>query len=282
MKTMLRWRPLRSLCELRVTAVRTAVRTAVVGAKVRGAVVLGAMVLGAVVLGGCTEDALKAYSGGDAVCFWVRERNHSLYGATVEMLPVDTISVRITIMGYPRPYDRTVTGAAVEGVNTTAAPGEYRILGGLIPANATDGWFQVEVKNMDKLQTEQLSLNVVLTENEYFIPGLKENRNMALTWTCKLVQPQTWATMSSYICATYSTLVYRLIIQITGRTEIWYSATSGSNPNDPEGGWVSLVQVQLWGLEFGNYVRTYNAEHPDAPLLHDDGVAAGTPVIPRQ
>ena len=239
-------------------------------------------------LSGCKKESMLPYIGGDAVSFWRRTVVRSLYEASVAELPKDTIKLDLHILGFTKPYDRTVTGAAIEDAPgtpdnqrvTTATPGEYRILGGTIPANSLTGKFEVEIINQDKLATEELKLALAITENEHFIPGLKENYTITLTWTQKLMQPTSWNTMAINFCSIYSSQCYRIIIMITGHKEI--VSTAGPDPlNNPDDRPVPDNTRIVWGIMFGNYIRDYNAAHPDAPMLHDDGAYAGTPIIPR-
>lgn len=246
------------------------------------------MVVFMTVLNGCKEDPLQAYTGGDAVCFWEHAKSYSFYGASTAELPTGIIRVKINIMGYTKPYDRTVAGVALEDApntpvdqkRTTASPDEYRILGGSISANSVDGWFEVELKNVDKIAADELKLNVLLTENEHFIPGLKENESIVITWSRALLRPQTWNGMQYFFCATYSSQVYKIYMEITGLREFWYM-TAGPDPeNNPEDAKISEAMGFVWGRMFGDYIRAYNLEHPDAPMLHDDGTLAGERIIP--
>ncbi len=239
-------------------------------------------------LAGCGESPLQTYNAGNNVCFWAHVANHSLYGASPEDMPVDTIRVRLNIMGFTAPVDRTVSGRAVEDQPgtaddkrlTTATPDQYRILGGMIPAGETAGWFEVEVKNIEAIAEGDLKLNVRLTENEHFGPGLKENQSISLTWSRRLLQPETWRAMRFFFCADYSTQVYRIYMQVTGLKEFWYYNPGPDPVNNPEDAKVSAETGRAWGRAFGDVVRTYNAAHPDAPMLHDDGAKSGLPIIP--
>lgn len=239
-------------------------------------------------LAGCKEDSLQAYNAGDNVCFWTHSMNYSFYGASAEELPAGTIEMDLNIMGFTAPYDRTVTGIAIEDdpstpaedKKTTATPDQYRILGGTIPAGETTGKFYVEVKNVEQIADSELKLYLKLTENEHFGLGLKENQHIQLTWSRKLLQPQTWNAMRFFFCSVYSTQVYRLYMQVTGLREFWYYNAGPDPDNNPDDAKVSAEQGRAWGKAFGDIVRTYNAEHPDAPMLHDDGTQAGMPIIP--
>ena len=235
-------------------------------------------VLGAIALGGCKEEPLQPYTAGEAICFYTHSFNLSFYGLTVEEQSSEIVKMGIHIMGFTKPYDRAVTGAVIEK-GTTATPDEYRILGGMIPANTATGIFEVELMNRDKLATDELILNVALTENEHFVPGLKENYTFRLLWSQKLVEPDSWDRMRSYFCAVYSSQCYKAIILATGRKQ-FYNNRNGPDPDDPEHRQLTSEAMYTYAVMFGNYIRQYNAEHPDAPMLHDDGPGMGSPIVP--
>ena len=269
---------LRSLCELRRTVSPQ-------GGLRRTAMVMA--VLGAIALSGCKEEPLQAFDGVNAISFKQRSMNHTFWGLTAEELPSETIRMAIRIIGTTTPYDRTVSGVAFEDPSgtpdgqkqTTATPSDYRILGGTIPAGEVDGWFYVELMNHDKLATDELRLRVVLTENEHFVPGLKENLNFSVLWSQKILQPDYWNQMRSFFCATYSTQCFKAIIQATGRKYFYY-VNAGPDPDNPEHVKLEAATMRSYGAMFGNYIRQYNAAHPNAPMQHDDGPLPGTDIIP--
>lgn len=239
-------------------------------------------------LGGCKEDALQAYDGGDNVCFWNHTQNFSFYGASVAEMPEGIIELDINIMGYTAPYDRTVTGEAVEDAPdtpeeekvTTAMPDQYRILGGVIPAGSTTGKFRIAVVNFDELSETELRLAVRLTANEHFGLGLKENQYITLRWSRMLMRPKTWNDMAMFFCSTYSTQVYRLIMEVTGMQEFYYF-TDGPDPlNNPLDIRLTPEACAAYGRAFGDLVRQLQAED-DPRGYHDDGTAAGQLIRPR-
>lgn len=241
-----------------------------------------------ILFGGCKESPLMAYNAGDRICFWEHAKTLSFYGATPEELPYDVIKVKLNIMGKTKDYDRTVTaeavedepGTAAEDRLTTATADQYEILGGVILAGDTDGWFSLKVYNNDFIADNELRLRVRLTGNEYFQPGLKENQYMRFSWSAALQQPETWRAMRFFFCSTYSTQVYRLYMQVTGLKEFWYYNAGPDPDNNPEDRRVSASQGKAWAREFGDIVRAYNAEHYPDKMLHDDGEFAGTEIIP--
>lgn len=236
------------------------------------AVATGILILSA----GCQKEELQSYTGGDSVSFWIHSKNQSLYGLNEHELPFDTIVLDIAVSGRVKEYDRKVSGTAVEDPastsadrrKTTAVAGQYTILGGLIPAGSIYGKFKVEIKNVASLQDEELKLRLSLTENEHFDLGLLENSIIDLSWSRKVLKPATWKDMSLFICADYSTMVYKTFILATGLKELNYSTNE-----------VPQAEARVLGRKFGDMVRQYEIDH-GTPMLHDDGEKKNLPIVP--
>ena len=221
----------------------------------------------------CNKDELLLFDAGDRVNFMVHEQALSFLGKTTAELPADTLITDITIVGHTAPFDRTVAGVAYEDPAgtpddkklTTATKEDYQILGGIIPAGSTFGTFKVLCINRESLGTQTMKLRVLFAENEYFKPGTKENLYIDLSWSRNLMKPKTWSAFQTYVCATYSTAMYKIFIEVTGLSELEFS---------------NVAEAAVIGKKFGDYVRAYNIAHPGAPLCHDDGDEAGSPIIP--
>lgn len=233
--------------------------------------------IGSLLCSGCEKSGLTPYTGGNTVGFWVHSINHSFYGEGVETLPKDTVVLDLAVTGSIVDYDRSVDGTFIpdpEGTkeedlkNTAVAGRDYTILGGVVKANEEYGKFRVEVINRDELKDKELKLNLAIRENEDFKVGLNENRSIVITWSQKVMRPATWNAMRFFFCSTYSTQVYRVFMQATGLKEFYYYE-----------GIVSQEEGYVMGRNFGNIVRAYEKEH-GTPMLHDDGTAAGTPIVP--
>ena len=238
---------------------------------------LSVLLISVVLLASCQKDGLVGYSGGNSVGFWVHSINHSLYGKTVSELARDTVVLDLAISGEPTSYDRQVDGTFIpdkDGIaqedrkNTAVEGKDYKILGGIVKANQEYGTFKVEIINSDKLKDEELKLNLCIKENEHFETGLGENRSIVITFSQKIMKPKTWNAMRFFFCSTYSTQVYKVFMEATGLKEFYYYE-----------GIVTQDEGYVMGRNFGNIVRAYEKEH-GTPMLHDDGDAAGTPIIP--
>lgn len=235
------------------------------------------LLVGAGLLVGCEKSGLQPYIGGNTVGFWIHTVNHSFYGEGVETLPKDTVVLDLAVTGNIVDYDRYVDGTFIpdpagteeEDLKNTAVEGkDYKILGGVVKANEEYGKFMVEVYNSNELKDNELKLNLAIKDNKDFSVGLNENRSITITWSQKIMQPTTWRAMRFFFCSTYSTQVYKVFMQATGLKEFYYYEEI-----------VSVDEAYVMGRNFGNIVRAYEKEH-GTPMLHDDGTAAGTPIIP--
>lgn len=233
--------------------------------------------IGALLWGACEKEEVPYFNGQDSANFWIHVTNHSLFGATTEELPQDTIELNIALSGQIKDYDRFVKmvvredppGTPDDLRRTTASPDHYEILGGVIPAGEIYGKAKFVVKNPAILETQpNLKARLEIVDNEHFGLGLMENNYINITWSREILQPETWRAMRFFFCAVYSTQVYKIFMEVTGLTQFYYYEGEISQ----EEGWVM-------GRKFGDRVRELSAQQ-GSPLLHDDGPNAGLPIIP--
>lgn len=229
----------------------------------------------------CEQEGLQEFNGNASANFWIHSINRSFYGATPEEKPLDTITLKLAIVGYTTNYERSVRAEAYVPDKATmgegqyrAEPGQYKILGGTIPPKSIYGEFKVEIKNEKRLAKDEIVLNLKIVENEHFGLGLRENQAVQMMWTAKMVRPETWNSMRFFFTPVYSTQAYKIIIQaMNGKTEFYYSGHyKGENT-------VSEAEGLVMGHKFGEIIRAYKEKH-GKPMLHDDGVNANLPIEP--
>jgi hypothetical protein len=242
---------------------------------IRKMFVLGFLTL--TTLNSCKKEEIPYFSGDNSANFWLHAFNHSLFGASSAQLPQDTIVLNLSIVGKTADYDRIVKAVVDDDAPgtpeaqrlTTATPNQYQILDGIVPANKLKGEIRVVVKNDDILATkEDLKLRIKMTENKDFKVGLKENYYVNLKWSRLILQPSTWNGMRFFFCATYSTQVYKIFMEVTGLKQFYYYE-----------GIVSAAEGAVMGTNFAKRVRELS-EQQGSPLLHDDGPSKGLPIIP--
>lgn len=243
--------------------------------KIKGILVLGLLTL--ISLNSCKKEEIQYFTGDNSANFWIHSLNHSLFGASSAQLPQDTVVLNLSIVGKMANYDRVVKAVADEDAPgtpeesrlTTATPDQYKILDGIIPANKLKGEIRVVVKNDDILATKaDLKLRIKMVENKDFKVGLKENYYLNLKWSRLILQPSTWNGMRFFFCATYSTQVYKIFMEVTGLKQFYYYE-----------GLVSSAEGSVMGTNFAKRVRELSQQQ-GSPLLHDDGPSKGLPIIP--
>lgn len=243
--------------------------------RIKKTLVLGVLTLAS--LNSCKKEEIPYFTGENSANFWLHSLNHSLFGATSVELPQDTIVLSLSIVGKMADYDRVVKAVVDEDAPgtaeaqrlTTATPNQYKILDGIVPANKLKGEIKVVVKNDDILATkEDLKLRIKMVDNKDFKVGLKENYYINLKWSRLILQPSTWNGMRFFFCATYSTRVYKIFMEVTGLKQFYYYE-----------GLVSAAEGSVMGTNFAKRVRELS-EQQGSPLLHDDGPSKGLPIIP--
>ncbi|MBL1409499.1 DUF4843 domain-containing protein [Sphingobacterium faecale] len=224
----------------------------------------------------CKKQDIMYYTGDDSANFWTRVQNHSFFGANEQEMAQDTVTLNVALVGKFASYDRVVRAEVVEDAadtpieerKTTASIGQYKILPGVIPANELIGNIKVIVKNTSDLADGDLKIRLKMVESEFFKVGLRENNYMDLKWSRLVLQPVTWGAMRVFFCATYSSQVYRIFMEVTGMKELYYFE-----------GKVSAEEATVMGVKFAKRVRELS-EQQGKPLVHDDGPKKGEPIIP--
>jgi hypothetical protein len=225
------------------------------------------VVLG-IVLQGCKKKDIAAFSASPAVNFTSTTATYSFLG-NPQSEAIQEIEVKV--MGNSASVDRTFTAEVVKDAATTATDSQYEVLGGVIKAGSFLGKLSVKVKNSTELNTKEVFVKLKLVDGADLKAGTKENNTYVLGWTNKIVLPATW-TYYNIFFATKSTQVYRLILQTTGiasLTGTQYTAMGGE------------AAATAAGTKFGDYVKQWNIDHPNDILKHDDGTAAGQPIVPK-
>ena len=221
----------------------------------------------------CEYDEMDKFAGEDAIAF-VNTREQLSFIANPDA-EKETMIIPMRIIGLAKDYDRVINVEAIKDHAQTNAPdSHYKILHGTVKAGEYEGKLHVDVYNAPELKEKVDSLRLRVIPSKDFQIGNKENSEVLLIWTAKLVQPSTWNAMRFFFCARYSSNVYRAIIASCGITEFWYYIAG------PDGTKVSEAEGHVLARKFGNWVRAYNAAHPGEPYRHDDGRYAGEEIIP--
>lgn len=140
-----------------------------------------ALIAGAAILsGGCSQDDLSAYATKDSAVYFPSNNQSYSFIDTPDAEYAD-VEIKLNIIGPMADYDRPVA-VEVNEETTTAAAGQYTVLGGLVKAGATSGTVTVRVNN-DKQALAQgdLALGLRLLGNDQFSTDIDPETDLPVT-----------------------------------------------------------------------------------------------------
>jgi hypothetical protein len=223
----------------------------------------------------CTQNEMLSYENDPALYFAghgddknkVDSINHSFFLLNSDIVK-DTVLVRINVMGelssQPRPVSIVqknvgAEGAAVAGVHYV--PFDDASLKPLLQVPAGKEFVDIPVVFIRdaNLASEKVRLELALTTNGYFRPGIVEKQKFTLTTTDLVEKPGAWDTRwYIFMGRSWGPVKMRFIIDITGYTD--WSVT----PSD-------MTMMQYFGALAKQKLIEYNAAHPDDPLREANG-----------
>lgn len=227
----------------------------------------GLLIATMLVLSACKRDEISSFSAAPAINFVGNTTQYSfMTNPTSEYLQ----NVDVKIIGNASDHDRTFNAVAVKDANTTAPDSQYEILKGMVKAGSYDGKLTVKLKNSADLSTKTIALKLKLIDSDDFKVGNKESSNYSISWTNQILVPTYWTYYNVYF-ATRSTAVYRIILKTTGLVSLTAAEYRG----------IGADGSVVLGTKFGDYIKQWNLDHPNDHLKHDDGIKAGTDIIPN-
>ncbi|MCF4100779.1 DUF4843 domain-containing protein [Gillisia sp. M10.2A] len=221
----------------------------------------------------CEKDEITSFEAKPAVNFTVVSENDYKYNKRYSFLGNTDgeflMEIPVRIMGNSTNYDRYFNVEIIQDSLSTASENLYEIQKGVVKAGEFDGKLYIIVYNSEELKNEEASLHLRFTNSDDFQAGNKEAVEYTVIWTDKVIVPN-WRWYSYFFTRTSSTAAYRAVVESTGYTDFTLNDYRALGPTG----------AQAVGTQFGDYVKQYNLDHPDAPLLHDDGDMAGEEIVP--
>lgn len=224
----------------------------------------------------CAKDEIISFEGENGVTFLPESVNRT-YEKTYSFLGNDTgeyiQEIDVQVIGKAAEVDRyfTVTTTTTDDDDTIdATDDQYEIVEGIVKANEYEGKLYVKLYNSETLSNSTVSVSLEMSDSDDFTAGVTETSSFTLHWTNKIVVPS-WTYYRYFFTSVASTSAYRAIVESTGvttfdRADYFLVGTAGAT---------------ALGTQFGDYVKQWNLDHPDNPLLHDDGTLAGQEIVPR-
>ncbi len=217
----------------------------------------------------CEKDEIMNYEGRDGVNFndnfFDTDLSHT-YSFLGNDSGEEIIEIPVDLMGRMAEQDRIFQ---IEVIEQEGPVVEFEVVENSIPAGETSGILGVKVFNDAQLATANARILLRIAPSEDLQPGAEELQQFELTWTDQVVVPA-WNYYRFFFTQVASTAAYRAIVESTGLTSLSVA----------EFRLMGQTSVEALGTQFGNYVKQWNLDNPNNPLLHDDGPQAGQPMIP--
>lgn len=214
-------------------------------------------------------------------------------GSTIYNIPV-------TLIGNVSSNARSIN-YIIDSKTSTAPKESYEIIEAVIPANEYTGHIRIKLYNTEELENTTYILTLSLTGSNDLSAGPKEYITSQLSWNNQIPSPpntgytRTYnmliAGEANYLSTSnnsYSNKALRVIVDALD----W---TNWNDPNAHSGfyntdGYKYLPKYsfiyndnsyQAYSAKIGEYIKKYNAEHPNDPLVHDGGKNIGKPIQSR-
>lgn len=209
-----------------------------------------------------------------------------------------TLSIPLYLIGYESDQDRKVSLEIVKE-ETNAPAASFTIKEALIPANKRIGHLQVELKNLPELKERNIEVAYRIMPSKDLLAGPHKHTKVIVSWGIRLPKP----TSKDYL-ETYNTLIdaapspsdqtaeyfslsaLEVIVHALDWTD-WDSKEKHGKQYNPDGykylpyvGYIKMTKRAL-ARTIDDYIRDYNAKHPNAPLIHDGGKLEGQPIRAR-
>ena len=220
----------------------------------------------------CKKDEIDVYRVEDsAVQFTSQTNAFSLRGL---MDPLDTLMVQLSLIGPIVDYDRPVSVMISDNPRNTAEENtDFRILESVVRAGEMYGTIAIEVNNLQE-GVEELVTTMRLQPNEYFRNGTKTLMSSIVSWSEMYARPtnfKVWEAWYAFFSHGYSRNYHNILINIFGEEIEKMTYKPLLDADIAEG--IIREQVGWWYAAqrtLRDYVRNYDREHPDAPLMHSD------------
>lgn len=182
----------------------------------------------------------------------------------------DTVYIKVKTMGNPKDYDRYTIGEALpEG--TTAVEGvDYKFIPGLIAAGQVEGLLPIVLYRTERIQTEDVVLNLTIGETADFRAGVVEDRYFSYSWSDKLSKPGNWDDPLFglvYIFGDYSDVKYRFIIDVLGISEFNMQVCARCELVPGEHTYAAMMDFRAQLVEA---LMEYNEANPENPLRDEN------------
>lgn len=218
----------------------------------------------------------------------------------------DEYELPLILVGNTSIYDRQVE-YEIDEEHTSAPKSSYEIVESKIPANSLKGVIKIKMYNTEEIQQgASYTVKLQLKSSPDIGVGPKEYIAATLNWNNEITPP---ASTDRYIWATYNSLI-KSSLAATNMTGTAYSsnalktivtALDWQNWDDMSAH-PDLIQrptyyvykyladyrlimtdksYEAFAAKLADYLQKYNNEHPDKPLVHNEGSLKGQLITAR-
>ncbi|WP_205511274.1 DUF4843 domain-containing protein [Longitalea arenae] len=211
----------------------------------------------------CKKSELTSYTQPDMIYFYkdhyLTNKDSIVYSFAVKSnsLQADTIRIPMRIMGVAAGHDRSVHIQAVAD-SSTASPEHYTILPTTVKAGEFTTNLSLLVHRKADLKTNELRLLLEIAASEDFLPGVYHSASspsmgggsvrFPVRINDYLTKPLNWDTFMTFYFGSYSQVKYKLVIDVTGRTEFPNSGDDRLTPSE----------MTYFGKACAYYLEEYN------------------------
>ena len=247
---------------------------------------------------GCSKEEVFTYGEESQVYFQFSRNDTPIDSISVLFAYSDkektdsVISIPITTMSRPYPYDREVDVRVVDSLTTGKEGIDFELIEAVVKENKVRGNVVLRILRTDLIKDKTLRLGLTLVENEHFgtklnkmpdIPGRhlnKEQMNLnpllvKVYFNDIFSRPLGWVLFEdrfSFAFGEYSTVKFKLILDLCNTTHDYFTFTESKVFVQR----FPIPTVFTWNAIINNYLRDYEKEH-GTPLKDEHGKVVTMP-----
>ncbi|MDR1516539.1 MAG: DUF4843 domain-containing protein [Dysgonamonadaceae bacterium] len=255
----------------------------------------------------CEHDTLPTYSDVDRIYFeyaaWETPGSHGYDSKNPDQRKIsfgydkvtktDSITkIKVQVMGNVASNDRPITAKVILSESTAVEGEDFEILPSVVPANELIGTLNIKLKNTEKIQTNTLTVKIMLTPNEYFHVDYTyvladKNRfsgtEFKINFDAKKDKPSLWAAsddgkisppnLNNYF-GPFSNVKLDVLCSALGYSRDWFEYDAETE--NPKTVFNSRIPSSQFGfgllIQVNHYLKRWKDEHDGQPLLDENGV----------
>lgn len=221
-------------------------------------------------IAGCKKSDPIAFQGKSSIVFDKKLTNSLSYSFLVNPENEVVVKIPMLINGFATETDRSFEVEVVTDTITTAKPDQYIIQPSVIRAGHYRDSLLLTLKKTEALETSVAHLYLRVKENNEFERGVIESQYYQVSWSNQAIMPTWGVYFRTFFSAVGSTKAFRIFVETTGLTNFLAADFRV----------YGQAGAEVLGKKFGDYIRKWNAENPNNPLLHDDGTQKGNRIVP--